>query len=209
MPVMALVSLLLLISYTSFTSSAAPATAASGTPVAAEPSAYASGVGSTGLRGTNRALLVDTTSGRALGTHIDPFVVAWRGIPYAEPPVGALRFEPPRALARRAATDAIDARRYGPACFQFGFNSLAPTQVRRDEQSEDCLTVNVFKNVDAMRQNSTTAAALSGGANETVRTAAADENGKGVAESGLLPVIVWFHGGSYGEGSAAGVYTPT
>jgi hypothetical protein len=39
-----------------------------------------------------------------------------------------------------------------------------------------------------------------------VRTAA-DDSGVNVAGGRLLPVIVWFHGGSYGEGSAAGALT--
>src|SRR5262245_15135590 len=40
----------------------------------------------------------------------------FRGIPYARPPVGALRWRPPLPLARWAGTR--DATEFGPACYQ-------------------------------------------------------------------------------------------
>ncbi len=57
----------------------------------------------------------------------------FRGIPYAAPPVGPRRWQPPHAPL--AWTGARDARAYGPACEQ----QLASYPV-----SEDCLTLNIF-----------------------------------------------------------------
>jgi para-nitrobenzyl esterase len=54
------------------------------------------------------------------------------GIPYAAPPVGALRFRPPAPPASWSAVR--DATKFGPACSQSGDSS----------SSEDCLTVNVW-----------------------------------------------------------------
>jgi len=55
------------------------------------------------------------------------------GIPYAEPPVGDLRFAPP--VAHAPYTGTIDASEKGPACVQRAFGlSLG---------DEDCLFVNV------------------------------------------------------------------
>jgi carboxylesterase type B len=72
------------------------------------------------------------------------------GIPYAEPPVGEARFRPP--IAKRPTNEIIDASWFGPSCIQYnngrksvyteylqGF-LLTPGQ----EQSEDCLTLNVW-----------------------------------------------------------------
>lgn len=54
------------------------------------------------------------------------------GIPYAQPPVGALRFRPPLPAARWQGTR--EAREFGPQCVQPG---IAP-------MSEDCLSLNVW-----------------------------------------------------------------
>lgn len=58
------------------------------------------------------------------------------GIPYAEPPIGALRFAAPRPAAPWATIR--DATRFGDSCMQVeGVASAAA-------MSEDCLTLNVF-----------------------------------------------------------------
>src|SRR3712207_7749767 len=59
--------------------------------------------------------VVRTTSGAVRGT-VEDGVHVFRGIPYAEPPVGRLRFRPP---APRAAWDGVrDATRFGPTHLQ-------------------------------------------------------------------------------------------
>ena len=58
---------------------------------------------------------VRTTGGALRGTHEDG-VFAFRGIPYAEAPVGDLRFRPPQ---RRAPWDGVlDATRFGATQLQ-------------------------------------------------------------------------------------------
>jgi len=59
------------------------------------------------------------------------------GIPYAAPPVGALRWQPPSPAA--SWTGFRDATRPGPRCIQDVSND-----VDQRETSEDCLTVNVW-----------------------------------------------------------------
>jgi len=63
--------------------------------------------------------------------------LAWKGIPYAAAPVGSLRWRAPRAVVPWQGTR--DATRFGPACMQ---TDPVP-------KSEDCLTLNVWRPVDA------------------------------------------------------------
>ncbi len=65
-------------------------------------------------------------------------VDAYLGIPYAEPPVGSLRFKPP--VPRELKGD-VDAQNYGKACPQ----AIVPFfDVGAENQDEDCLIVNVY-----------------------------------------------------------------
>jgi len=79
---------------------------------------------------------VRTTLGELRGSSSDGIDV-WRGIPFAAPPVGALRWRPPQPAA--AWKGIRDATRSGPICPQDerpGSKGAA--------QSEDCLTLNVY-----------------------------------------------------------------
>ena len=66
-------------------------------------------------------------------------VASFKGIPFAAPPVGPLRWRPPAPAARRSG--ARDATRYGAICMQklSKDNGVGPGPA-----SEDCLTLNVF-----------------------------------------------------------------
>ncbi|KAF9634027.1 putative alpha beta-hydrolase protein [Lasiodiplodia theobromae] len=61
------------------------------------------------------------------------------GIPFAEPPIGNLRFADPVPYASGNASRVIDATDYGPACVQ------DPRFVINNTISEDCLKLNVFR----------------------------------------------------------------
>ncbi len=65
-------------------------------------------------------------------------VDAYLGIPYAEPPVGSLRFKPP--VPKDLKGD-VDAQNYGKTCPQV---ILPFFDVGADNQDEDCLIVNVY-----------------------------------------------------------------
>jgi para-nitrobenzyl esterase len=92
-------------------------------------------------------------------------VLRFRGIPFAAPPVGERRWQPP---ARPEPWDGeLDATEFGPMAPQppgGGGQFLAPDT----PEDEDCLTLNVW-------------------------TPATD---------GSRPVMVWFHGGGYRQGSS-------
>ncbi|MCB9597053.1 MAG: carboxylesterase family protein [Sandaracinaceae bacterium] len=76
---------------------------------------------------------VPVESGDARGV-IDDDLAIFRGIPYAAPPVGSLRFRPPEAPAPFDGT--FDASAFGPTCVQ--------RQSGRLSGEEDCLTVNLW-----------------------------------------------------------------
>ncbi|QKW07756.1 carboxylesterase/lipase family protein [Streptomyces sp. NA04227] len=97
----------------------------------------------------------------------DRLVAVFRGIPYAEPPFGALRFAAPEpAGAWDGVRPAVDFGPPVPSCDRMNpANSPAGTA----DPAPDCLTVNVWS--------------------------------PEVGATGL-PVMVWFHGGSYVFGHA-------
>ncbi len=64
-------------------------------------------------------------------------VAVFKGIPFAAPPVGPLRWKPPQPAA--AWTGVRDASAFGPICMQSGGLFLSS-----GKQDEDCLTLNIW-----------------------------------------------------------------
>lgn len=83
------------------------------------------------------ALQVDLTSGTFKGLSVPNGTERWLGIPFAESPVGPLRFKAPVPITKPS--PAIkDASSFGDACPQIPDAALGVSQ------SEDCLTLNVM-----------------------------------------------------------------
>jgi para-nitrobenzyl esterase len=83
--------------------------------------------------------VVRTQTGAVRGVEANG-VLSFKGIPFASPPVGELRWRAPRPA--KAWTGVRPAADFGPACIQMGMSRYAST-------SEDCLTLNVFRPADA------------------------------------------------------------
>ncbi|KAK0447147.1 extracellular triacylglycerol lipase precursor [Armillaria borealis] len=66
------------------------------------------------------------------------------GIPFAEPPIGALRLQRP-VLKTDIDADEFDAQNFGLPCLQRGYAT--------DAISEDCLTINIFRPKGASSEN--------------------------------------------------------
>jgi carboxylesterase type B len=60
------------------------------------------------------------------------------GIPYAEPPLGELRFRPPQPLKEKW-NGTLEATSYYPECVGYGGDQIGY------EVSEDCLVVNIVR----------------------------------------------------------------
>lgn len=109
--------------------------------------------------------VVAVESGR-LGGEASEGVAIFRGVPYAAPPEGALRWRPPHPP--KSWSGVRDARQFGPACLQrgpAGAKDLTLYGGAPEPTSEDCLTLNIWA------------------------PASADAKDR-------APVMVWLHGGS-------------
>ena len=87
--------------------------------------------------GTGDDPLVRIASGRVKGFKDQPDAWVWRGIPYAAPPVGELRWKAPRKVEPWRGIK--PARSFGAPCMQY--NPLSP----RILGSEDCLYLNIWR----------------------------------------------------------------
>jgi para-nitrobenzyl esterase len=90
--------------------------------------------------------VVETTSGPVRGTDDGRAraVKAWKGIRYAAPPLGVLRFRAPEPPERW--TEVADATTFGPACPQPVFPNM-PLDLGAP-QNEDCLRLNIWASSD-------------------------------------------------------------
>jgi len=136
--------------------------------------------------------------------HIDTGVVAgqasgagevFKGIPFAAPPVGPLRWKPPEPAASWTATR--DASAYGPACPQVvdpggrpnGGGYAGPI-------SEDCLNLNVFAPVHAHK--APVMVWIFGGGNTAGANSIAPNDGTAFARDGVVLVSVNYRLGALG-----------
>jgi len=86
--------------------------------------------------------IVSTKYGRIEG-RLENGARIWRGIPYAQPPIGKLRFRPPVPPA--AWEGILDAHRFSPMCPQpVESSSSMMTGAVTKTMSEDCLYLNVW-----------------------------------------------------------------
>ena len=84
------------------------------------------------------------SGGDIVGSQEPDGTLAWRGIPYAAPPVGPLRWRAPQAVQPWAGVR--DALAHGAMAPQYGglLAGLPPAQHGQVVGDEDCLTLNVF-----------------------------------------------------------------
>lgn len=83
------------------------------------------------------SLIVSLTSGifRGVSSGSPNDTEKWLGIPFAEPPVGKLRFKAPVPMVRTS-REVMDASQFGDACPQ------VPSATLGAPMSEDCLKIN-------------------------------------------------------------------
>ena len=90
---------------------------------------------------------VTTSEGIYAGTLRDG-ILSWKGIPYAQPPVGKLRWRPPQNP--KEFSGIRKAEEFGPICPQKGYEPSSIYTIPNLEQSEDCLSLNIWSKRDTL-----------------------------------------------------------
>ena len=136
--------------------------------------------------------IVRIASGQIEGESLRDLNV-FRGIPYAAPPTGPLRWRPPQAAA--SWTGVRPAQTFGPACLQpnrgDGLGGGVATR-----QSEDCLTLNVWAPANA--RNLPVMVWIHGGAHRIGSGSFAVYDGANLARHGVILVSINYRLGLLG-----------
>ncbi|KAH9509556.1 hypothetical protein Btru_046157 [Bulinus truncatus] len=91
---------------------------------------------------TLKEVVVETNAGGVRG-YDNGLTQAFRGVPYAAPPVGSLRWQPPQP-PKQWRPSVLDAELDPPGCPQVGCGKLTPPIACPQKVSEDCLYLNIF-----------------------------------------------------------------
>ncbi len=88
------------------------------------------------------SFIVDTINGKIRGYKTHNGVISFKGITFAEPPIGELRFKPP--VPKSSWNGILDAKMFGPIAPQPELR-LESSSIEPPEQNEaDCLTLNIW-----------------------------------------------------------------
>src|SRR5699024_3892777 len=139
---------------------------------------------------------VQTTTGAVKG-HAETGTAAFRGIPYAQPPIGPRRFRRAEPIAPWEGT--FEARADGEYCYQFRNKATGCIS------SEDCLWLSVVVprgTARGTRQGADTAAYVDNTTAADNATAPINKE-HAIAATARRPIAVHLHGGSNVHGSAA------
>jgi para-nitrobenzyl esterase len=107
--------------------------------------------------------VVQLESGSLAGDwNVDHSVCVFKGVPYARPPIGSLRWRPPQPLPRWSGTRL--AFTFGPRCVQPNRSPHAVGYFGPEPESEDCLYLNVWTTAPARGEKRPVMVWLHGGA---------------------------------------------
>ncbi len=146
------------------------------------------------ISGAAQAQIVKAPAGPLRGK-VEGTLQVFKGIPYAQPPVGPLRWKPPRPVAPWQ--NIRDATAFGPACIQpvattpTIYSPAAPLPM-----SEDCLTLNIWAPADA--RGAPVFLWIHGGALWTGSSRESLYDGTRLAERGVVVVSINYRLGALG-----------
>ncbi len=146
-------------------------------------------LGASGIAGAQ----VKTAGGLVQGTTIgNTSIRVFKGIPYAAPPVGELRWQAPRPLVPWQGVR--DATKFGSACLQgkiFGDISFS-------DLSEDCLTLNIWTPAKAASDRLPVMVWIHGGGFQAGAGGEPRHDGEAFAKKGIVLVTVNYRLGVFG-----------
>jgi para-nitrobenzyl esterase len=143
---------------------------------------------------------VRTDKGLVSGTPgSDPEVIAFKGIPFAAPPVGDLRWRAPEPVAPWTAVKNVD--QFSRSCIQKISQEHKPWTyefLAHNEVSEDCLYLNVWTGAKTARDKRAVFVWIYGGAFTEGSTAVPVYDGEKLAERGIVVVTMNYRLGVFG-----------
>lgn len=120
--------------------------------------------------------VISTSSANVIGkTDAEVGVTSYLGIPYAQTPVGKLRWAPPKPPIKNR--ESFEAFSFGHSCMQNDIREMLPwteEYMFKASMAEDCLTLNIW---------------------------APSFESKSTRDNANLPVLVYIHGGAFTSGS--------
>ncbi len=126
-------------------------------------------------------------------------VAVYKGIPYAKPPIGELRWRPP---VPAPAWDGVrDAQEFGHACPQPPQQPTGLYSGGMASLGEDCLTLNVWTPGGARSRNTIPGASTQPAVHG--RRSGQERSPQTGRPGAPLPVMVWIHGGALVGGSSS------
>jgi para-nitrobenzyl esterase len=140
---------------------------------------------------------VKTDKGPVLGAAgTNPDVRVYKGIPYAKPPVGDLRWKKP--LAVDAWTSVKPANQFAASCMQAPYPENSPYYSKLGAVSEDCLYLNVWTAAKAAKEKRPVMVWIHGGAFTRGSGATPTYDGEALAAKGAIVVTINYRLGIFG-----------
>ena len=138
---------------------------------------------------------VHVTGGTIAGTAADG-LSEFKGIPFAAPPVGALRWKAPQPLTPWHGVKQTTA--FGPPCMQSAFGGGGGPLAPGIPASEDCLYLNVWTPAKTSREKLPVIAWIYGGGFTGGMTSSPLYDGTHFAQKGVVFVSISYRVGSFG-----------
>jgi para-nitrobenzyl esterase len=127
----------------------------------------------------------------------NPAVRVYKGIPFAAPPIGDLRWKAPKAAPSWTGVKKADA--YGTSCMQVPYPENSPYASENSAKiGEDCLYLNVWTGAKSAKEKRPVMVWIHGGALTRGSGSTPNYDGEHLAEKGVIVVTVNYRLGAFG-----------
>jgi para-nitrobenzyl esterase len=140
-----------------------------------------------------RAAVASIDQARVTGGYVSGLVqqsvASFKGIPFAAPPIGALRWKAPQPVRAWRGMQKMDG--FAPACAQPSYGGQNPSR-------EDCLYLNVWTAAQSSKERRPVMVWIHGGSLNGGATSAAEFDGTRLAQHGVILVSTAYRLGPFG-----------